>query len=382
VDPIHLSDDLRLLQRQVRRFVDDVVLPNGAAWETAGMIPRDVLRQMGALGFLGIRSPEAYGGSGMNALGSVAFAEELARCTFGGFTMTALVHTDMATPHIVRAGSDDQKRRYLPPIVKGETITAIVVTEPDAGSDVQGLRTAARREGNGWILNGTKRFITNGVYGDLYVVAARTDTSVKPSRGMSMFLVERRTAGVKVAKKLEKMGWLCSDTAEIVFDDVHLPADALLGEEGKGFYAVMDNFQNERLVAAALYVGEAAKAIEITLDYVTTRKAFGGTLWDKQVIRQRLAMLASQVEALRHLVYHTAFMDSQGLDCVKEVSMAKAWGGELVNEVIHACLQFHGGMGVMRESTIERMARDARVHTIGGGATEVMLEEVAKRMGP
>jgi acyl-CoA dehydrogenase len=144
----------------------------------------------------------------------------------------------------------------------------------------------------------------------------------------------------------------------------------------------MDNFQNERLVAAALYVGEAAKAIEITLDYVTTRKAFGGTLWDKQVIRQRLAMLASQVEALRHLVYHTAFMDSQGLDCVKEVSMAKAWGGELVNEVIHACLQFHGGMGVMRESTIERMARDARVHTIGGGATEVMLEEVAKRMGP
>jgi acyl-CoA dehydrogenase len=143
----------------------------------------------------------------------------------------------------------------------------------------------------------------------------------------------------------------------------------------------MDNFQNERLVAAALYVGEAAKAIEITLDYVTTRKAFGGTLWDKQVIRQRLAMLSAQVEALRHLVYHTAFMDSQGLDCVKEVSMAKAWGGELVNEVIHGCLQFHGGMGVMRESTIERMARDARVHTIGGGATEVMLEEVAKRMG-
>ncbi len=382
MDPIHLSDDLRLLQRQVRRFVDDVVLPNGAAWEAEGMIPRDVLRQMGTLGFLGIRCPEAYGGSGMNALASVAFAEELARCTFGGFTMTALVHTDMATPHIVRAGSDDQKRRYLPPIVKGETITAIVVTEPDAGSDVQGLRTAARREGNGWILNGTKRFITNGVYGDLYVVAARTDTSVKPSRGMSMFLVERRTPGVKVAKKLEKMGWLCSDTAEIVFEDVRLPADALLGEEGKGFYAVMDNFQNERLVAAALYVGEADKAIEIALDYVMTRKAFGGTLWDKQVIRQRLAMLASQVEALRHLVYHTAFMDSQGLDCVKEVSMAKAWGGELVNEVIYACLQFHGGMGVMRECAIERMARDARVHTIGGGATEVMLEEVAKRMGP
>ncbi len=382
LDSVHLTEEHRMMQRQVRRFVAAEVLPNGAAWEKAGMIPREVLRKFGALGIYGMRVPERYGGAGMNALASVALAEELARCTFGGFTMTVMVHTDMATPHLLNAGTEEQKRRWLPRIVSGEAITAIVVTEPDAGSDVQGLRTVAKRDGNGWVLNGTKRFITNGVYGDLYVVAARTDISVKPSRGMSMFLIERRTPGVKIAKKLEKMGWLCSDTAEIVFEDARIPGDAILGEENRGFYEIMRNFQNERLVAAAIYAGEAAKAIEITLDYVKTRQAFGGPLWDKQAIRLRLAMYAARVEALRQLVYHTAWLDAQGKDCVKEVSMAKAMGGELVHEVIHGCLQYHGGMGFMRESAIERMARDARIHTIGGGATEVMLEEVAKRLAP
>ena len=380
MDPIHLTDDLKLLQRQVRRFVAEEVLPHADSWERQGMVPREVLRRMGALGFLGIRIPADYGGTGMDSLGTVAFGEELARCTYGGVTITALVHIDMASPHIVRAGSAAQKAKYLPACTKGEIVTAIAVTEPDAGSDVQGLRTTARRAGNGWVLNGSKRFITNGVHGDLYVVAARTDPSAKPSRGMSMFLVERRTPGVTVARALDKMGWRCSDTAEIHFDDVKLPADALLGEENKGFYAVMQNFQQERLSAAAIYAGEASKAIELAHDYVKTRTAFGGTLWDKQAVRQKLAMYASQVEAYRHLVWHTAWMDAQGLDCVKEVSMAKALGGELVNEVIAGCLHLHGGMGLMRETPIERMYRDARVHSIGGGATEVMLEEVAKRM--
>ena len=381
MDPIHLSDDLKLLQRQVRRFVAEEVLPHADAWEQAGMIPRAVLRRMGELGFLGIRVPQEHGGSGLDSLATVAFGEELARCGYGGFTITAMVHNDMASPHIVRAGSEVQKKRYLPAIARGETITAIVVTEPDAGSDVQGLRTTAKRAGNGWVLNGTKRFITNGVHGDLYVVAARTDPALKPSRGMSMFVFERETKGVTVARKLDKMGWLCSDTAEIVFDEVFLPADALLGEENRGFYAVMQNFQQERLAAAAIYAGEAAHAIAITLDYVKTRAAFGATLWDKQAVRQKLAMLSAEVEAYRQLVYHTAWMDAQGADCVKEVSMAKALGGELVNEVMAACVQFHGGMGFMRGTAIERMSRDARIHTIGGGATEVMLEEVAKRMG-
>ncbi len=382
LDPIHWKDEHRELQRQVRRFVEDEVLPHAQQWEKDGKVPREVLRRMGALGFLGIRVPEAYGGAGMDAMASAVFAEELARCTYTGFTMTVLADTEMAAPHIIRAGTDAQKKRYLVPITKGEIVAAITVTEPDAGSDVQGLRTSARREGNGWVVNGTKRFITNGVYGDLYVLAAKTDPKAKASRGMSMFLVERNTPGVTVTRKLEKMGWLCSDTAEIVFEEVRLPADALLGEENKGFYAVMQSFQNERLVAAAIYAGEAAKAIEIALDYVKTRKAFGGTLWDKQAVRLRLADYAARVEMLRQLVYHAAWLDTQGIDCVKEVSMAKSIGGELTHEVVHGCLQLHGGMGFMRESTIERMARDARVHTFGGGATEVMLEEVAKRMTP
>ena len=369
-----------MLRETVRRFVEAEVVPNGDAWEAEGKIPREMFRKLGRLGVLGMRCPEAYGGSGLDALAAVVFAEELARCTYGGFTVSVLVHTDMAAPHLLNSGSAEQLARYVPGIVSGETVTAIAVTEPDAGSDVQGIRTRARREGNGWVLNGSKVYITNGVYADVLFVAARTDPGAKASRGTSMFIVERDTPGFSVAKKLDKMGWHCSDTAELVFEDARLPADALLGEEHRGFYAVMKNFQNERLVAAAVYVGESSKAIELTLQYVDTRKAFGGRLWDLQAIRQRLAMLSAQVEALRHLVYHTAWLDSQGVDCVEQVSMAKAWGGELVNEVIYACQHFHGGFGYMRESTIERMARDARVHTIGGGATEVMLEEVAKRM--
>ena len=316
----------------------------------------------------------------MDTVASVVVAESLAKCTYGGVTITATVHTDMASPHILNSGSEAQCERYLPGVVSGEIITAIAVTEPDAGSDVQGIRTTAKRDGNGWRLNGRKVFITNGVNSDLLIVAARTDPDAKPSRGMSMFLVERDTPGLSVARQLDKLGWRSSDTAELLFEDAFLPADRLLGEENAGFYEIMKNFQNERLIAAAIYVGEASKAIEITLDYVRNREAFGATLWDKQAIRQRLSLLASQVEALRHLTYHTAWLDAQGHACVKEVSMAKAWGGELVNEVVYACQQFHGGAGYMNETPISRMYRDVRVHTIGGGATEVMLEEVAKRL--
>ena len=380
MDPIETTDELRLLCQQVARFVDQEIVPHADRWEEEGRIPRALWKKAGALGFLGTRVPAQYGGSGLGSLASVVMAEALAQSTYGGVTMSIMVHTDMASPHLVHAGDEEQCARYLPGVVSGDIITSIAVTEPDAGSDVQGLRTTARREGNGWVLNGRKVFITNGVTSDLLMVAARTDTNVKPSRGMSMFLLERDTPGFSVARQLDKMGWRSSDTAELVLDNVKLPANALLGEENRGFYAIMQNFQNERLIAGAIYVGEAQKAIDLTLDYVRTRKAFGGVLWEKQAIRQKLAMLSAQVAALRQLVYRTAEIDGQGVDCVKEVSMAKAWGGELVNEVMGACLQFHGGTGFMRGTAIERMYRDARVHTIGGGATEVMLEEVAKRL--
>lgn len=377
---IYDNETTDALRDQVRRFVADEVIPHGDAWEAEGMVARDTLRKMGELGFFGIRYPEKYGGSNLDTVATAAFVEELSRSTYAGFNVTALVHTDMASPHLARFGTPEQLERYMPDIIAGRKITGVAVTEPGGGSDVQALRTKAERRGNGWVLNGSKMFITNGVHGDLFFVAARTDPDAKGSRGVSMFIVEKGTPGFSVGRQLDKMGWRSSDTAELVFEDCELPGDALLGEENRGFYAIMQNFQNERIVLGMMAVSEAQTAIDITLDYVKTREAFGATLWDKQAIRQRLAMHQAEVEAARQLVYHASWLDAQGQEATREVSMVKALCGELVNKVSYTCQQFHGGNGYMREYPIERMVRDARIQSIGGGATEVMLEEVAKRM--
>jgi acyl-CoA dehydrogenase len=376
----YFREEHAALRTQIRRFVEAEIKPEAEAWEEAGFVPREILRRMGALGFLGIRYPEEFGGSALDTLATVVLAEELGRSTFGGVAVTVLVHTDMASPHLANAGSAAQKRRWMPGIVAGTCITAVAVTEPDAGSDVAAIRTGARRDGDDYVLNGTKMFITNGVHADLVFVAARTDPSVKGTRGISIFAVERGTPGFSVGRALKKQGWLSSDTAELVFADCRVPEANRLGEEQAGFYAIMRNFQNERLVLGAMAMGEAQAALELTLAYVRERRAFGGVLWEKQAIRQRLAMLAAKIAAGRELLYATAWRDARGEECVREVSMVKAYCGELVNEVMYDCQQFHGGFGYMRESAIERMVRDARIHAIGGGATEVMLEEVAKRL--
>lgn len=376
---IHFTEEHEQLRAQVARFIDKEVRPAAPAWEQAGMVPRDVLRSMGALGLLGIRYPDEFGGSNAGPLSTVVFAEECGKSGFGGFSATVLVHTDMASPHLVHAGNRDQLDRYLAPIIRGEQITAVAITEPDAGSDVAGLRTRARREGDSYVLNGSKMFITNGVHGDLYFVAARTNPEVKGAGGISMFIVEKGTPGFSVGRQLQKTGWLCSDTAELVFDECRIPAENLLGEEDKGFYSIMQNFQNERLVLAAMALGECERGLQLTWEYVRGRKAFGGVLSDKQGIRQRLAMLEARVNAAQQFLYHVGWLMEEDIECTKEVSMLKALCGELVNEVMYTCQQFHGGMGYIQESEIERMVRDARIHSIGGGATEVMLEEVAKR---
>ncbi len=376
---IYFSEEHELLRTQIRRFIAEEVTPFGDQWEQDGMTPRDVIRKMGDLGFLGIQYDEEYGGAGLNVLASVIYAEELGRSTYGGFAITALVHTDMASPHLANAGSKEQLARYMPDIIAGKRVAAVAVTEPDAGSDVAGMKTRAVQDGDHWILNGSKMFITNGVHGDIYFVAAKTDMDAKGSRGITIFIIEKGVAGFTVGRSLDKMGWRSSDTAELFFDDVRVHKDNILGEVNKGFYAIMKNFQNERTVLGAQALGEAQKAIEITLDYVKERKAFGGTLWDKQAIRQRMAQRQSEVAAGQQLLYHCAWLDANGEDCVKEVSMVKAYCGELVNKVMYDCQQFHGGFGYMTESVIERMVRDARVQSIGGGATEVMLEEIAKR---
>ncbi len=367
------------LRRQVERFVAREVEPNAQAWDEAGVVPREVLRRMGALGWLGLRHPPEHGGAGADMVTNVVFQEALSRATSGGFVVTVLVHTDMASPHLVHAGNAAQQARWLPRIIAGECITAIAVTEPDAGSDVASIRTRARRDGDHYVLDGTKMYITNGVHADLVFVAARTDPEASGSRGLSIFAVERGTPGLRVGRALDKQGWRASDTAELVFENCRVPAAHRLGEENAGFYAIMRNFQTERIALGSMAIGHCATALELTFRYVNERQAFGAPLWEQQTIRQRMSMLAAKVAAARLLLYHCAWQVDQGHDNVREVSMLKALTGELVNEVMYDCQQFHGGMGYMRESPIERLVRDARILAIGGGATEVMLEEVAKR---
>lgn len=376
IDSIYVTPEHESLRDQIARFIAKEVEPHAAAWEEQGFVPRDVLKRMGQAGLFGLMYEEQYGGADSDAMTNLVFAEALSQSTFAGFIITVLVHTDMASPHLHHAGSVAQKQKYMPRVTSGELITAVGITEPGAGSDVAGMRTSAKRADGGWLLNGSKMFITNGVYADLYFIAARTGSA---RHDVSIFILEKGTPGFTVGRALKKTGWLSSDTAELVLDNVHVPADNLLGEKGKGFYSLMKNFQTERIALAAMAVGHCTQALRLTLDYVRQRQAFGGALWDQQTIRQRLSMLDAKTRAARQFMYHCAWVVTQGRDIVQEVSMLKALTGELVNEVVQTCQQFHGGMGYMRETAIERLWRDARVLAIGGGATEVMLEEVAKR---
>ncbi len=377
-DNPYIDDDLRAISDQIIAFCENEVAPNAAQWDTEGMVPRDVLRRAGEMGMFGLRWPARFGGLGMGPIASTVLAESLGLAsTSGGFDVTVLVHTDMASPHLMHVGTDEQMERFSEGILSGETITAIGVTEPDAGSDVAGVRTTARRDGEGWRINGTKMFITNAVYGNLVFIAARTDLDNK--YGLSMFIVEKDREGFSVAQKLDKHGWRSSDTAELVLDEVWVPDTNLLGTLHRGFYEIMKNFQNERMVISAEAVGAAQAAIDLTLEHVQTRRAFGGVLFDKQAIRQRLAMAQAKLDACRASVYHGAWMMEEGLDATKYMSGVKAFVNESVMEIMYDCTQFHGGMGFMTETPVVRLYRDARINTIGGGATEVMLEEVAKR---
>jgi acyl-CoA dehydrogenase len=379
-EPDFLGEDLRMVRDQVRRFVNEEIVPHGEAWEASGEIPRKLFRDLGALGFLGMRHPVEYGGGGMGAMASVVLGEELSRSTFGGVASALTVHSDMSVGHIAHRGTHEQKLKYLPAACAGEKIGAVCVTEPHAGSDVAGLKTRAVRTAEGWVINGSKTFITNGVYGDIYIVAARTDPEARGSRGISLFIVDKDNPGLKITRKFEKHGWRSSDTAELFLDDLFVAHDALLGEEGKGFYYIMSTFQNERLVVGALASGTSSKAIELTVDYLRQRQAFGKSLWEQPVVRNKVAWIASKAAAVRALTYQCAQMIDEGKDTVREVSMLKAFGAETLQEVVHTCLQLHGGTGFIIGTPVERMARDSRILTIGGGATEVMLEEVAKRM--
>jgi acyl-CoA dehydrogenase len=377
---VYDTPERTLLREQVARFVAREIEPHGDAWERDGFVPRALLRRLGELGWLGMMVPEAYGGADADAITNLAFAEALSRSTYGGFVVTVLVHTDMASPHLVRAGTLAQKARWLPGIVRGEIVSAIAVTEANAGSDVARIRTSARRDGADWVLDGSKMFITNGVHADVYFVAARTAPLATGSRGISLFIVERGTPGFAVGQVLDKSGWRSSDTAELVFDGCRIPGENLLGGENDGFRALMHNFQRERLALGAMALGNMASSLELALAHVRSREAFGGVLWQREAIRQKLALLDARMQAVRAFAYHCAWLASEERECIREISQLKALAGELANDVAYGCQQCHGGMGYIRDTAIERLWRDARILSIGGGATEVMLEEAAKRL--
>jgi acyl-CoA dehydrogenase len=391
-----LTDEHEMLRRTVRTFVEKEIVPHVDAWEEAGRIPRELWRRLGELGFLGLEFPIEYGGGGGDFLSSVVLGEEMARCRSGGVAFSVLVHTDMSSPWLTRYGTPAQKRAYLPGIVRGETVCALGITEPGTGSDMAGIRTRAVRDGDRYLLTGSKIFITNGVHGDLYFVAARVagrgEAEGEPSNsigrggtnkryhGISMFLVERGAPGFTVSRRLDKMGMRASDTAELAFQDCPVPVTNLLGEEGRGFQQLAAGLQRERIMAAVLALSGAGQALEDTLTYLRERQAFGGPLGDKQALRHRVADMATEIEAARHLVYHAASLYAAGRECVSQVSMAKLFATEVANRVAYQAVQLHGGYGYMREFPVERFFRDVRLWTIASGTSEIMREIIAKRL--
>jgi acyl-CoA dehydrogenase len=376
------SDEHEMLRRTLRAFVEKEVTPHVGAWEDAGQIPRAFWRRLGELGYLGLEFPAEYGGGGGDFLSSVVLGEEMARCRSGGVAFSVLVHTDMSSPWLTRYGTPAQKAKYLPAIIRGETVCALGITEPGTGSDMAALTTRAERHGDHYRLTGNKTFITNGVYGDLYFVAARTGPGTAERRhdGISMFLVERGRPGFTVGRKLDKMGMRASDTAELAFHECAVPAENLLGVEGRGFQQLAAGLQRERVMAAVLALAGATQALDDTMAYLTQRTAFGEPLAARQALRHRVADLATQLEAARRLVYHAATLYAGGDDCVTEVSMAKLFATEVANRVAYEAVQLHGGYGYMREFPVEGFFRDVRLWTIASGTSEVMREIIARRL--
>jgi len=376
------SEQHEMFRQAVRAFVDKEVAPHIEEWEQAGQIPKSIWPRMGQLGFLGVEYDERYGGGGADFLTTAVLCEEMARSRCASLAMAVGVHTDMASPHLYWTGSEALKEKYLPAICRGDALGAIAVTEPGGGSDVAAIRTRAVRDGDHYVLNGAKMFITNGVMADLYFVAARLDAGdpAKRHRGISMFLVERNTPGFVVSRKLDKMGNRASDTAELAFQDMPVPAEHLLGREGQGFYEVMRIFQRERLVAGLHAVASCGRALDDTIAYVRERQAFGGPLSEKQVVRHKIADLATLIEAGRWLTYAACLRFAGGEDAVKEISMVKLFTAEMAQRVAYDCVQLHGGYGYMREYPIERFFRDIRLMTIGGGTSEIMKDIIAKQM--
>lgn len=375
------SDEHEALRRLVRKFVEAEINPYVETWEAERVFPAHKLfKKMGDLGLLGLIYPEVYGGGGLDYWYQTILLEEIGRADCAGVPMAIAVQTDMATPALAEHGTPEQKAQFLAPAIAGDAVFSIAVSEPEAGSDVASIRTRAVRDGDEYVINGSKMWITNGTQADYLTLLART--SDEPGyRGMSLIIVPTDTPGFSVSKKLEKLGNHCSDTALLSFDHVRVPVSNRIGPEGRGFYLQMQQFQVERLAAAILGVSGMERAIQMTINYCRERQVFGKPLLHNQWVYFKLSELIAEVEALRQLNYHCVRKYAAGQDMTREASMAKLKVGRLGRQVADTCLQFHGGMGYVEEYPIARYFRDTRLTSIGGGADEVMLEIIAKQEG-
>ena len=381
-DSLYFNSEHDDLRQMIRRFVDNEINPHVDAWEEARIFPaHDLYGKMGELGLLGLNYEEAYGGGGMDYWYQVVFLEELGRINCGGVPMAISVQTDMATPALAKHGTHEQKEQFLRPAIEGKAVFSIAVSEPDAGSDVAGIRTYAVEDGDHWVINGSKMWITSGTQADYLTLLARTDGRDRGYRGMSLIVVPTATDGFSVSKKLEKMGNHSSDTAILSFDDVRVPKANTIGAEGMGFMLQMQQFQVERLCASLTGVASMEKIVALTVDYCRERTTFGRPLLDNQWIQFKLAELKAEIELLRQLNYHCVRKHVAGIDMTREASIAKLKLGRLHREVADICMQFHGGIGYTEEYPLARYYRDSRLGSIGGGADEIMLGIIAKMDG-
>ncbi len=373
------TEDHDRLRESIARFVAKELAPHAEKWEE-NTFENWVFPRMGELGFLGLSYPEEYGGQGGDYYCNLVLAEEMAGANCGGLAMGIAVHTDMATPPIHLFGTEEQKQRYLVPSIKGELISSLGITEPDAGSDVAGIKTRAVRDGDDYVINGSKTYITNGHRSDYIVLVTKTDPDAGYD-GFTLFIVDMNLEGVIREKKLQKMGMHASDTALLAFQDVRVPADAVLGEVGKGFYHIMWELQGERLIGAAGAVAGAQRVFDRTLQYAMERKAFGREIGHFQVIRHKFAEMATKIETARQMVYTTAWRHENGEYPVREISIAKLYASRIAVEVADECIQIHGGAGYMKEYNVERVWRDLRLNRIGAGTDEIMLEVIGRSYG-
>jgi alkylation response protein AidB-like acyl-CoA dehydrogenase len=373
------TDEHEQLRESIRSFTIRELAPHADEWEET-TFPDSVFRRMGELGFLGLSYPEAYGGQGGDYFASIVLAEEIVHARSGGLAMGVAVHTDMATPPIHAFGTEDQRQRYLVPAIRGEKIACLGITEPDAGSDVSGITTRAVRDGDEWVINGSKTYITNGHRADFIVLVTKTDPEAGHD-GFTLFVVDMDLPGVIREKKLVKMGMHASDTALLAFQDVRVPDSAVLGEVGKGFHQIMWELQGERMIGAAGAVAGAQRLFDQTLRYAMERHAFGRPIGRFQVTRHKFAEMATKLESARQLNYTTAWRFANGEYPVREISMAKLHASRVAVEVADECLQIHGGAGYMQEYGVERVWRDLRLNRIGAGTDEIMLEVIGRSYG-